>query len=162
MNVYAPPVEGAAARREAIVDLVSEHRVGSQAELAKLLRRRGIRATQATLSRDLRELGIGKRPVEGRTVYALPAPAGEVIDAPRRRIGIETFVRTARGVGNLVLVRTPPGNAQGVARSIDVMGWNEVAGTIAGDDTILVVTGSAAQARRFLGKLEKMTGRGLT
>ena len=142
--------------------LVSEENIGSQAELARLLRQRGIRATQATLSRDLRDLGIGKRPVSGRTSYTLPAPAGDVIDVPRRRMEIEAFIRKARRVGNLALVRTPPGNAQGVARSIDLMAWPEVAGTIAGDDTILVVTIGPAKARHFVKRLEAMTGRSLT
>ena len=161
MNSYARAVESPEARREAIVTLVSEMRIGSQAELARHLRRRGFHATQATLSRDLRDLGIGKRPIEGRTSYALPGPASEVLENPGRGADMQAFVRRTRLVGNLALVLTPPGRAAGVARSIDLMAWSEVAGTIAGDDTVLVIATSRAQAKRFVEKMEELTGKPL-
>ena len=160
MNSYAR-AESPEARREAIVSLVSEMRIGSQAELARHLRRRGFHATQATLSRDLRDLGIGKRPIDGRTSYALPAPASEVLEMPRRGMDVQAFVQRARLVGNLALVMTPPGRAQGVARSIDLMNRPEVAGTIAGDDTVLVIAPTGAQAKRFVEMLEELTGKPL-
>ena len=161
MNSYAREVESPVARREAIVSLVSEIRIGSQAELAQHLRRRGFHATQATISRDLRDLGIGKRPIEGKTCYTLPGPATEVLETRRQTRDLEAFVLKARVVGNQVLVMTPSGRAQGVARSIDLMAWSEVAGTIAGDDTVLVIAPNRTQAKRFVGKLEEMTGRSL-
>jgi transcriptional regulator of arginine metabolism len=162
MNSYARAVDSPTARRDAIVSLVSETRIGSQAELARYLRKRGFHATQATLSRDLRDLGIGKRPIDGKTCYALPGPPAEVFEVRGQARDLEAFVQKARVVGNLVLVMTPPGRAQGVARSIDLMAWPEAAGTIAGDDTVLVVAPGGAQARRFVDKLEEMTGKSLT
>ena len=151
--------DDAVARRQAITDLVATRQVASQAELARLLRRRGFRATQATLSRDLKALRVGKVPVEGGACYVLPAPSHEVLDARRQQLEIETFVQEIRLVQNLALVRTPPGNAHGVARAIDLLGWPEVAGTLAGDDTILIVAGSAARARRFRTRLGELAGR---
>jgi transcriptional regulator of arginine metabolism len=146
------------ARRQAIVDLVSEHRIASQAELAERLRKRGFHATQATLSRDLKALGVGKVPVGGRPCYVLPGPRRDVLDTRRLQLEIE-FVQEVRLVQNLALVRTPPGNANGVARAIDLLGWPEVAGSLAGDDTVLVVAGSAAEARRFRTRLGELAGR---
>src|SRR5688572_5731880 len=107
----------AAARRQAVRDLVAKGVVGSQAELARLLADQGFNTTQATLSRDLKALRIGKVPADGQGyVYVLPSsPVAEA-----RNLGLatplelEAFVREVRPVGNLVLVRTPPGNAQGV------------------------------------------------
>ena len=146
-------------RRAAIVDLVSERPVRSQAELGRLLRQRGIQATQATLSRDLRSLGVGKVPAPDGSRYVLPGPSRDVVDARRRQIELETFVQSVRVVANQVLVRTPPGNAHGVGRALDLLGWDEVAGTLAGDDTVLVVTESPAAARAFRRRLGQLVGR---
>jgi transcriptional regulator of arginine metabolism len=164
MNDHAPrhraPIDEAAARRDAIVSLVSESRVGSQAELARLLRKRGHTATQATLSRDLRVLGIGKRPgTDGRTAYALPTAARDLLARDRQQLEIEAFVQDVLVVGNLALVRTPPGNANGVARAIDLLDWAEVSGTLAGDDTILIVAADATRAQRFRRRLLSMARR---
>jgi len=164
MNTYAkrrPVEDDAVARREAIVDLVSRLRIASQAELARHLRKRGFHATQATLSRDLRALGIGKRPQQGGASYALPAPARDLLDTRRQQLEFEAFVQRVRVVGNLVLVRTPPGNAHGVGRAIDLLDWPEIAGSLAGDDTVLVVTEDRTQAQRFRHRLEELTGRTL-
>jgi len=151
--------DDAVARRQVIVDLIAEKPIGSQAELVRLLARRGHHVGQATLSRDLRSLGVGKVPVDGVTRYVLPQPGREVLDAERRQLEIEAFVQDVRLVQNLALVRTPPGNAHGVARALDLMHWDEVEGTLAGDDTILVVTGSAAAAQRFRRRLGEAAGR---
>lgn len=162
MNTYAKRrnvEEDAVARREAIVDLVSRQRIASQGELARHLRKRGFHATQATLSRDLRALGIGKRPLEDGAAYTLPVPARDVLDARRQQLEFEAFVQHVRIVNNLVLVRTPPGNAHGVGRAIDLLDWPEIAGSLAGDDTVLVVTEDRSQALRFRHRLEEMTGR---
>jgi transcriptional regulator of arginine metabolism len=153
--------EDAVSRREAIVDLVATQRIANQAELGQQLAKRGFHTTQATLSRDLRSLGIGKRPGPGGTVYALPAPAHEVLDTRRQHIEIASFVQHVRVVGNMAIVRTPPGNAHGVARTLDLLGWDEVAGTLAGDDTILVIAADRAAALRFRRRLSEMAGREL-
>src|SRR5262249_52567242 len=162
MNVNArrPALEDdALLRREAILEIVAQRPVGSQAELVRLLRQRGIRATQATLSRDLRNLGIGRVPTADGPRYTLPGPSREVIDTRRRQIELETFVQEVRVVSNLVLVRTPPGNAHGVGRALDLLGWREVSGTLAGDDTVLVVSETPAAAKSFRERLEALVGR---
>ena len=167
MNIHATggaarAEEDAVSRRAAIVEILSERRISSQAELVRLLGRRGFRATQATLSRDLKSLGVGKVPVQGKTYYRLPAAPRELLDVHRQRLEIEAFVQEVKAVGNLVLVRTPPGNAHGVARALDLLGWTEVEGTLAGDDTILIVTRTAATATRFRRKLEDLARRRLS
>lgn len=164
MNIHAASgiarvEEDAISRRQAIVAILSEKRIGSQAELARLLARRGFRATQATLSRDLKSLGVGKVPVDGKTYYQLPVAPRDLLDAHRQRLEIEAFVQEVKAVQNMVIVRTPPGNAHGVARALDLLGWPEVEGTLAGDDTILIVTRTNATATRFCRRLADLARR---
>jgi transcriptional regulator of arginine metabolism len=154
--------EDAVSRRQAIVEILSEKRIGSQAELARLLVRRGFHATQATLSRDLKSLGVGKVPMDGKTYYTLPSPPRDLLDTHRQRLEIESFVQEVKTVQNLVIVRTPPGNAHGVARALDLLGWPEVEGTLAGDDTILIVTRTATTATRFRRRLAELAKRRLS
>jgi arginine repressor len=114
MNIYAPRRGGpqdpdATARRQAIVDVVQAVAIRSQQELADHLRRRGFQATQATLSRDLRNLGIGKVPgSEGGARYILPKTPHEVMDESQRRLEVGAFIQSVELIGNLALVRTPP------------------------------------------------------
>ena len=161
MNIHATE-DDAVSRRQAVVEILSERRISSQAELARLLARRGFHATQATLSRDLKSLGVGKVPSEGKTYYLLPSRPRDLLDTHRQRLEIEAFVQEVKAVQNLVVVRTPPGNAHGVARALDLLGWPEVAGTLAGDDTILIVTPTAATATRFRRKLGDLARRRLS
>jgi transcriptional regulator of arginine metabolism len=159
MNKHA---DAAVARRRLVGELVSRGKVHSQQELVRLLRQRGLAATQATVSRDLKSLGIGKRPARGgAAVYSVPGPAREALDERRQQLEIQAFVQEVRVVGNLALVRTPPGNGNGVGRAIDLREWPEVEGTIAGDDTVLVVTRSPARALRFRHRLSALAGRSL-
>jgi transcriptional regulator of arginine metabolism len=152
------------ARHHAIVDLLRRRPVRSQTELAELLADQGVVVTQATLSRDLVELGAVKvRFGGGGLVYAVPGEGGdrtplagisqEVLDARLARLCEEVLV-TAEASANLVVLRTPPGAAQFLASAIDASQLPPVLGTIAGDDTILVVTrdpaGGEAVAARFL------------
>lgn len=121
------------------------------------LARHGIRVTQATLSRDLTSLGVGKLPGRGgRAVYSLPSPAAEVVDRHRQELDLKAFINDVRVAGQMVIVRTPPGHANGVARAIDLLGSTDVVGSVAGDDTILVVTPSAARARAFRRQIEAL------
>ncbi len=89
----------------------------------------------------------------------LPGPPRDVVDSRRRQIELETFVQSVRVVGNQVLVRTPPGNAHGVARALDLLAWPEVVGTLAGDDTVLVVAETPAAGRAFRRRLGTLIGR---
>ena len=152
------------ARHQRIVELVSHHEVRSQTELAELLAASGLHVTQATLSRDLVELDAVKvRGHSGALVYALPGEGGDRRPAAPGESGAMA-TRLARLCGellvsaeanqNLVVLRTPPGAAQYLASAFDKAELPEVLGTIAGDDTVLVIGrepgGGDALARRFL------------
>lgn len=135
--------------------LLGGRRFGSQEEIARALSKSGVEVTQATLSRDLRSLGVGKRPgADGRTAYELPAPAFETLDRERQLLDLKAFVNDVRVAGNLAVVRTPPGHANGVARAIDLTGFPNVLGSVAGDDTVLVVLEDATSARALRRRLD--------
>ncbi|MFL6099127.1 MAG: arginine repressor [Actinomycetales bacterium] len=137
------------ARHQRIADLLGREAVHSQPELAQLLARDGVEVTQATLSRDLDELGAVKVRTGSGLVYALPAEGGdrtpraavsqETLDARLARLCAELLV-TADASANLVVLRTPPGAAQFLASALDRAALPDVLGTIAGDDTVLVIT----------------------
>lgn len=140
-----------------IARLLSGHRFSSQEELARALARGGFPVTQATLSRDLRSLGVAKRAApDGRSVYELPAPAAETLDRERQLIDLRAFVNEVRVARNLAVVRTPPGHANGVARAIDLANYEGIVGSVAGDDTVLVVMEDDAGARRFKRQLDQV------
>ncbi|GAA1475558.1 arginine repressor [Nocardioides aestuarii] len=152
------------ARHQRIVELVSHHEVRSQTELAELLAASGLHVTQATLSRDLVELDAVKvRGHSGALVYALPGEGGDrrptapgesgVMTTRLARLCSELLV-SAEANQNLVVLRTPPGAAQYLASAFDKAELPDVLGTIAGDDTVLVIGrepgGGDALARRFV------------
>jgi transcriptional regulator of arginine metabolism len=146
------------ARQALVSQLLTEHRVRSQGEILTLLAADGIEITQATLSRDLVELGAVKVRQGRALVYAIPgsgaaAHSGE--DHPARlHRALEELLVSADASGNLVVLRTPPAGASHLAALLDQSTLDDVLGTIAGDDTILVVTasprGGAALACRLL------------
>jgi transcriptional regulator of arginine metabolism len=144
------------ARHQQIVDLVTHHEVRSQGELAALLAEQGVSVTQATLSRDLLELDAVKiRAASGALVYAVPAEGGDRRPAaPGETASGQALLVSAESSANLVVLRTPPGAAQYLASAFDKAELHEVLGTIAGDDTVLVIgrdpTGGDDLARRFL------------
>jgi transcriptional regulator of arginine metabolism len=137
------------ARHQRIVELVNHREVRSQTELADLLAASGLHVTQATLSRDLVELDAVKvRGHSGALVYALPGEGGDTrpraaeegaVDARLVRVCEEILV-SARSSANLVVLRTPPGAAQYLASAIDHAARADILGTIAGDDTVLVIS----------------------
>jgi len=140
-----------------IAQLLSGRKFSSQEDLVRALTRAGTTVTQATLSRDLRSLGVVKRPdAEGRTVYELPSPAAEQLDRQRQLLDLRAFVNEVRIAQNLLVVRTPPGHAHGVGRAIDLSEFDGVVGSVAGDDTILVVMADAPAARRFRKHLDAL------
>jgi len=142
-------------RQQAISRLIGQHAVASQPQLLDLLAVEGVRSTQATVSRDLDELGVIKvRAPGGQSIYALPATEVERIapvDQLRRVLG--EWVADVAPSGNLVLLRTPPGCAHVVASALDRSGIDGLLGTVAGDDTLLCVavpgTSGAALAERL-------------
>ena len=141
-------------RRDAIVRILRTAAVGRQAELVDLLRAEGFDATQSSVSRDLRELGV----VKGADRYLLPA----VEDAltPSHFETVRSFVKGYRAAGpTLTVLRTSVGTAQSVAIALDKARWPEVFGTIAGDDTIFIATESAKAQRRLHDHLRTHFGR---
>ena len=147
-------------RLAVLARLIGERQFSSQDELAHALAREHAPVTQATLSRDLRSLGVGKRPGRnGRAFYQLPGPAAETLDRERQLIDLRAFVNEVRIAQNLALVRTPPGHANGVARAIDMLAFDRLVGSVAGDDTVLVVMGDHTSALRFKRHLETMSAR---
>jgi transcriptional regulator of arginine metabolism len=142
-------------RQETILKLVRQRPISNQQVLQQELSRLGLQATQATLSRDLAEMGLLKT-TEG---YKLPAQILEPVhgsDHELKRM-LREFMREATSANNLLVVKTPTGSANALAIALDKALLPEIVGTIAGDDTILVVTRSAATARvlrkKFLGLL---------
>jgi transcriptional regulator of arginine metabolism len=141
-------------RRDAIVRILRQNAVARQAELVTLLHREGHDATQSSVSRDLRELGV----VKGGDRYLLPA----VEDAltPSHFETVRSFVKGYRAAGpTLTVLRTSVGTAQSVAIALDKARWPEVIGTIAGDDTIFIATESARAQRSLHDHLRTHFGR---
>lgn len=130
-------------RQRAILTLVARRPVHSQEELAALLDSEGFETTQATISRDIKELGLAKVPLKnggtegGQFKYVVPGPAMNF--ASRLHRVVAELVTKIEGSVNLVVLHSPPGSAMMVASAIDEAGWSEVIGSIGGDDTILVI-----------------------
>lgn len=144
-------------RHTAIRELVQSHRVASQEQLRELLIERGFDVAQATLSRDIRELRLVKiTDAEGRAVYKLPPDAWD--SAPPLARLLPTLFVGAEGTGNLLVVKTLSGGAQAVAESIDWEEWPEVLGTIAGDDTILIIVRDPERTESIRQRLEDLAG----
>jgi len=140
-------------RRQAVVRILQRRPISTQEELLWALRREGMKATQATLSRDLSRLGVRRasRP-GGGTVYELgDGPAG--IDQ-----AVAELVASVATNGSTVVVRTRPGSAPAVARAIDLAGLPDVLGTIAGDDTIFVAPAAERRVRTLASRLGAMFG----
>ncbi|WP_329011486.1 arginine repressor [Micromonospora rifamycinica] len=134
-----------AARHARIVELIRTRAIRSQTELADLLAAAGVQVTQATLSRDLEELGAVKaRGGDGRAGYLIPEdghrPLRDAEAAPARLVRLlRELLNGVDSSGNIAVLRTPPGAAHYLASALDRAGLTEIVGTIAGDDTILVV-----------------------
>ena len=134
-------------RRALLRDLVARHAVASQTDLVALLAAEGVRATQATVSRDLDELGITKiRGADGGISYALP-------EVPALAQALRQFVVDIDASGNLAVVRTPPGTATAVAIAIDAGDVPGILATLQGDDTVLVVAREPATGREVADRL---------
>jgi transcriptional regulator of arginine metabolism len=125
-------------RHAAILRLVQEHTIRSQNQLRELLAREGMEVGQGTLSRDIRELGLVKRPgPHGDAAWAVPVDAADPTPALQRLA--PALYLSAEGVDHFLVVHTLTGGAQPLAVALDREDWDEILGTIAGDDTILVI-----------------------
>jgi transcriptional regulator of arginine metabolism len=139
-------------RQRTIADLIRSHALASQEELAERLGSMGYAVTQATISRDLEQLGAVKVRRDGQLSYALPE---QVRDAPAPRLAavLRDWVRAVEPAGNLVVIKTPPGSAHLVGVALDQSPPPQVVGTICGDDTIFVAARSAAAAQALAAEL---------
>lgn len=144
-------------RHAAILDLVRCNRVPSQDVLRELLARRGIEVTQTTLSRDIRELGLVKAPnPDGGSTYSVPPHISDPTPALRRLL--PSLYLGSEGSGNLLIIKTLIGGAQPIAVAIDYEDWPEVMGTIAGDDTILLILRGTNLRARVTSRLDELAG----
>ncbi len=147
----------AKARRQRIIrQLLEQHRVESQEQLQKLLSREGTEATQATLSRDLRDLGV----LKGPRGYMLPATEP---DPPKPtpvalQEALQNFLTSARQGENIVVLKTGPGQAGALASELDRAQLEGLLGTVAGDDTIFLAANSTRSAKRIYSKLSSLAG----
>jgi transcriptional regulator of arginine metabolism len=149
-------------RQHLVAKLLRDHPVAGQPQLVELLEAEGVPVTQATVSRDLEELGAVKVRVPGveRAVYVLPDRPGEqpASNEHLRRVLGEWLVDVATSA-NLVVLRTPPGCAHVVASAIDRSELPAVVGTVAGDDTVLVVVAEAVGAKALADHIDELAGR---
>jgi transcriptional regulator of arginine metabolism len=151
---------GKAQRQHRIAQLLEQHAVASQLQVVELLAALGVEATQATVSRDLEEMGAVKVRVQGgESIYAVP-------ELPKDRHAPEEHLRRVLGdwvvevacSGNIVLVRTPPGSAHVVASALDRAAPADILGTVAGDDTVIVVATEQAGGGRVRQRLADLAG----
>ncbi len=149
-----------ARRQHRISALLEEHAVTNQGRLVELLETEGIDATQATVSRDLDELGAIKfRVPGGETVYAIPEhPVDRIAPEDHLRRVMGDWVADVGSSANLVVLRTPPGSAHVVASALDRAGMEEILGTVAGDDTLVVIATEETGGTKLAARLRGLAG----
>ncbi len=153
---------GSIERRDLVRRLIAAGGVHTQGELVAALRDRGVDVTQATISRDLASLGVARGFRGGQVTYLLPddmtTGAAEAAEGRLRRL-LADLPLTIGETAPLVVLRTSPGGANAIASAIDLSSWDDVVGTIAGDDTIFVACTDRDGMRRFRARLEALLGR---
>jgi transcriptional regulator of arginine metabolism len=138
-------------RQGQILRLVAREAIENQDELCRRLRHEGMRVTQATVSRDVHELKLVKTDRGYQTLPAQATPPAPALPRMAREA-----IRELRPALNLLVIKTPPGGAQSLGAALDAEGWPEVVGTVAGDDTILVISGSSRQRLAAQKRLQDM------
>lgn len=145
-------MSSSSARRRIIRSLLTDHEIGSQNDIVELLADKGFEVTQATVSRDLASIGARK---EGEHYVLGGNPEHDGAELALAGI-IDAFVTSIEPSGNLVVLKTPPGAAQVVAAALDRVGYPEMAGCVAGDDTVIVVVGERIAGRLFAQNLQDL------
>ena len=145
-------------RQQQIRDLITSRKIRTQHELAAALRERGYRATQATVSRDVTEMGLIKQGREGSRGYALPPRVEQPDTSGEERLAmvLRNLPVEIRPAGLLLVVRAVPGSAHAIAAALDRAGWTEVVGSIAGDDTVFVAFADRAGLDRVRRRLMRL------
>ncbi len=141
-------------RQGQILKLLTGQSVASQDELRRRLSHLGVRVTQATLSRDLRELRLVKTSAGYRPLAS--AAAEEASPLPTLARALRNFLLDLRSAQNMLILKTPPGGAQPLAAALDAERWKEIAGTLAGDDTVLVICSSRSACAAVHKRVEEM------
>ncbi|HKZ91187.1 MAG TPA: arginine repressor [Candidatus Limnocylindrales bacterium] len=146
------------ARQQAIGDVVRSHRIRTQLELVAALRDRGYRATQATVSRDVSEMGLLKVSRDGTQAYALPTSEAAVELTGEQRLAglLRDLPIDIRASGTLLVIRAVPGSAHAIAAALDRARWPDILGTIAGDDTLFVACADAQTVARVRQRLLRL------
>ena len=147
-------------RQHRVIQILEQHAVASQGQLVQLLADAGLDATQATVSRDLEEIGAVKvRAAGGESIYAVPElPKDRVAPGEHLRRVLGDWVVEVAASANLVVVRTPPGSAHVVASALDRASLPEIVGTVAGDDTIMVVASERVGGAKLARRLSSLAG----
>ncbi len=140
-------------RQRAILELLKHAPVASQDDLQKALRKRGIKVGQATLSRDIRDLGLSKT-ASGYSLFHGDGSPGPALPPVSRLV--REFALEVRAAQNLLIIKTSIGSAQPVAAAFDEENWPEAVGTVAGDDTILIVCPDNKGATRLAARIQEM------
>jgi transcriptional regulator of arginine metabolism len=153
---------GKTQRQHRIGLLLEHHAVSTQEQLVELLATDGVEATQATVSRDLEELGAVKVRVAGaESVYALPElPSKQIAPGSHLRRVLGDWVVEVASSSNLVVLRTPPGSAHVVASALDRSNFKGMVGTVAGDDTVLVIAAEEVGGKELADQLSEIAGLG--
>jgi transcriptional regulator of arginine metabolism len=144
-------------RHDTILEIIGSRAVSSQEDLRKLLLQRGWDVTQATLSRDLRELRLARVPTPEGARYAVTDGNIEESRAALDTLLPQLFLRVD-GVSEMLVLRTVPGGAQPIAAALDGEGWSDILGTVGGDDTILIICRSVAARERVHRRLKGLAG----
>ena len=143
-------------RHKKILEVIDRYEVGTQEELAKILNNEGYNVTQATVSRDIREMRLTKISVEkGKQKYAAMASSDNEISDRLIRVLKEGFVSMDMAQ-NILVIKTAPGMAMAVCAAIDALEWNEIVGSIAGDDTIMCAVRTVNDTLLVMNKIKKL------
>jgi transcriptional regulator of arginine metabolism len=141
-----------------IKEIINTKKISSQEELLNELVKKGYSVTQSTVSRDLNFLGVVRmRNYMGEEYYAIKSPLseGKIIDPEKFKIRLRESVVSIKQAGNIIVVKTFPGEAQGTAAAIDGMNFVEILGTVAGDDTIICVSDNPENAGKIIGMMQE-------
>ena len=149
------PVSNKQQRQNAILQLIGSHHISSQEDLKQLLGGMGVTVTQATLSRDLRELGVVRAPGDDGSRYMLPEMVSDEAKPTLEGLLPQLFSRID-GVSELLVLHTLPSGAQPIAEALDSEGWGEIIGTLAGENTVLVICRSAAARQTLTDRIVRL------
>ncbi len=147
-------------RQEAIKEIIKRQQIETQSELAEALEVEGFKVTQATVSRDIKDMMLIKVPGEdGRYKYSFPTETTRILTAERMESTLRSYTLTIRSTGNLIVLHTLPGTAQAVAYALDHLNWKELLGTVGGDDTVLIIVDTREHVEDVKERLMKKKGR---